>query len=280
MKQGHFAMLFCLLYAVCFLSLLAEQKRYDMVLEEKEQIEKALLEAIESTAMQLAGVINDSDVKKKELLESVFFETFFCSLGLMEETETQELLKMYLPLLVLVEEDGASFYHMEEWKANDVPELHHVWSDKLFFSTEKEDCEAERKRKMITFLEDAASTYISNHNYIAEQYGLEYSFSVPKFFRNKEELPEFPILIAVFQGWPLTASENIVYENCIDAAVYIQRTERYIVELPTDLECTWSYYHNSSCPRLHMLQKKRTLSGITKQDAIRQYGAYPCNICN
>ena len=78
MKQGHFAMLFCLLYAVCFLSLLAEQKRYDMVLEEIEQIEKALLEAIESTAMQLAGVINDSDVKKKELLESVFFETFFC----------------------------------------------------------------------------------------------------------------------------------------------------------------------------------------------------------
>ena len=102
----------------------------------------------------------------------------------------------------------------------------HTWSEKVPFVFLEESTEEEKKAIIAEVIEEYASELISNHNYIAKQYGLTYSFYVPQFLQNTSEQWNFPMIVAVFQGWPLTASKEIVYENCIDAAVYIQEVKK------------------------------------------------------
>ena len=128
-------------------------------------------------------------------------------------------------------------------------------------------------------IEPYASDIISNHNYIAMQYGINYSFYVPQFLQNTSEDLNFPMLFVVFQGWPLTASGNIVYENCIDTAVYIQTIEKYRIEVPKDLSQTYAYYHNIDCNYIGIYDGKVLDREVSKEQAIYKYGAYACEYC-
>lgn len=279
MKQGHFIMLFLVIYIVCFLTLLAEQTQYDRVLKEKQRIESGLCEAIEDTARNFTAVLYDSAEEKKKVIETTFLESMYVALGVFGQKEEQEKIKMCLPMLVLVEEDGAFFYHMQEVESDGITELQHGWSEKIEFDIPEGTIEAKRKAIIAETLETVASELITEHNYIASQYGLEYTFSAPRFLQNTGEELKLPMLVAVFQGWPLDASAGIFYENCVDAGVYIQETERYIVELPDNLFETVSYYHKSSCADIVKEQGNYIQEPLTKQEAIRQYGAFPCENC-
>lgn len=279
MKQGHFVLLFLMLYMTCFLLLRAEESRYDKVMEEKQKVENALLEAIENTAREFSAVIYDSDEKKKQVIENIFFESLYAALGIFEEKEEQERIKMYFPILILVEEDGAMFFYMQENSKNGYTELQHVWSEKKRISFPENSEDSVKKQRVIEVLEAEASKYITNHNYIAAQYGIAYSFSVPTFLCDSLNQLDFPILFAVFQGWPLTASGDVLYENCIDAAVYLQELERFILEIPADIISVRCIYHRESCVEClkesnFFLQKK-----LTAYEAVCKYGAYPCEIC-
>lgn len=272
-------MLFFAIFAMCFLFLWKEQKYYDEVLKEKQWIENGLLEAIENTAKEFTEVIYDSQERKKEIVESFFWESFYAELGVFDEKEQQDRLKMHLPLLVLVEKDGMLFYYMQENSRNGETELGYVWTDKISMPFSDDTMEAKKKQILSDALEEKASEIITEHNYIAKQYGIKYTFSVPDFLQNTAENLEFPMLFVVFQGWPLTAAGDIVYENCMDAGVYLQEVEYYRIELPENLNDTISVYHRMDCEEVIGKEGQGDEMKMTEEEAIKKYGAFPCEIC-
>lgn len=280
MKQGHFAILFCIIFAICFLFLWKERKYYEGILQEKQWIENGLLEAIESTAKEFSDVIYDSEEKKKKVVETVFLETLYVALGIFDEKAEQEKMQMYLPLIVLIEEDGALFYHMQEVCRNGTMELQHSWTEKMDLSFLKESTEEKKKQLLSELLEEKVAELFAKHNYIAKQYGIEYVFSAPDFIQNTAETLELPMLLVVFQGWPLTSTGDVVYENCIDASAFLQETERYVVEVPKKLTNTICFYHKKNCSKLNEKEGSMNEEWLTEEEAIRKYGAFPCEICN
>lgn len=222
MKQGHLLLIFLLLYCSCFLGLLFERKSYDEVIEKKQKTEQALLDAIEYTANRYRDVIKDTEEKKKQVIDEAFSEAFYVTMGLFQSTQPEELWRIYIPMLVLVEEDGAYFYYVKGIAENPKQELVHVWTDKISFDFSDVQSAAGKKAILADLLEEKASQIISNHNFIAKQYGISYSFSLPAFFQDTSREPEFPMLFVVFQGWPLNSYGTIFYENCLDAGVFLR----------------------------------------------------------
>lgn len=279
MKQGHFVLLFLMVYTSCFLGLYLEQKKYDAVRAEKARVEAALQEAIEITGQEFSKVINASEEEKKRVVEQIFPEALYIAMEYLGSTEEKALLNMYIPMLVYVEEDGAYFYRMKEWEENGMTELSHRWTEKLEFTFSEDVPEEKKKAELAAMLEKAASEIISNHNYIASQYGISYTYVVPKFLQNTAESLSFPMLFVVFQGWPLTAAGDIVYENCIDAGMYLKRKENYTVEYPRSLSEPYCYYHLSSCQMLQGKSEWQLAENVNLQEAVQDYGAVPCNSC-
>lgn len=280
MKQGHFAVLFLVLYLGCFLTLYIEQARYDAVLEEKNRVEESLKKAMEYAAEQLILAINEPEVSRLQLFQTKFLEAFYVYMGVLQEPELQQMLRMYLPMLIVVEEDGAFFcYAKEEVNQDGVPELIYAWSAKQYFNFPENSPEEERKGMIAACLERYASEIISDYNFIAVQYGLQYTFYVPDFLQDTTRSLELPMLFAVFQGWPLTAAGDIVYENCVDASVYIQEVEKYVIELPTTLSRAVSYLHEEGCEIVQDGNGRFLEERMTMEQAVRRYGAVPCNAC-
>lgn len=276
MKQGHLALMFLLIFTACWSVLFVEQQRYDLAINEKQRVERALAGAIENTANVFAEVIHASEKEKQQTLEQAFIDSFYIAMGIVDEEKRREL-RMYLPLLALVEEDGICFCYMQEQEKEGIAELASVWSEKIFFPHSEGSSESEKKRILVETLEKESSEIITNYNYIATQYGLSYSFSVPRFLENGEKELNFPMLFVVFQGWPLNSAGNILYENCLDAGLYMKRTRYYSVSKPKDILSPYCVYHISegSCEA-----KTNILAEfIREEDAIRQYGALPCEIC-
>ncbi len=272
-------MIFLTIYMICFLFLFTEQKQYDKALEEKEKIEQALVKAVENTGMVYKKYITATEEKRKKELEKAFFTSFYVSAGVFDKKEQQEKLRMYLPMLVLAEEDGAYFLFMQEITSDGVEELRHSWSDKISYGYGENITEAQKKNAVAGVLEEQASEIISNHNYIAEQYGISYSFYVPDFLNNTTTSLEFPMIFAVFQGWPLTVSGNILYDNCLDSAVYLQKVKNYVVTGPEGLLQPNCQYHDITCGLLTKTECTIWKEYVTEMEAIAEYGALPCKTC-
>ena len=215
MKQGHLFVMFLTIYVTCFLVLYTEQKKYDSVLKEKQKIEQALLSASYSAAESYEKVINETEEIRKKIISEVFFESFSVAMGGFESQQEQDLLKMYIPLIILAEEEGAFFFSLQEIQTEDGHELGHVWSDKIMYS-------APGMHGVTETIEETASSLVSKHNYIASQYGISYQFHVPQFLINDAGNQESITIFVVFQGWPLTAAGDVIYENCVDAGIYIE----------------------------------------------------------
>lgn len=228
MKQGHIAIIFMIFYMACCLLLFLEQEKYDAVIKEKQRIEHAFLNAIENTGREYEKVLFETDEKQQQFFVNSFFEALYIFAEIFEQKEKQQSIMMYVPLLVLVEEDGAFFNYISEKQDENNAMLIRIWSEKIKFEYPAVCTEVQKKAIVAAVLEEITSYIISNHNYIASQYGLSYQFTAPDFLGNMEELPEFPMLFVVFQGWPLNASGNITYENCMDAAVFLQRVQEKV----------------------------------------------------
>lgn len=277
MKHVHLILVFLLIYVACWSVLCFEQQKYDAALKEKNKVEQALVDAIESAADEFSAKIFASENEKKQALERVFFNSFNIAMGTVETKDTEEHLRMYLPMLALVEEDGAFFYHLQEQKQEKLTEIISVWSDKIIFQYPKGCIEADKKMIIAKTIEEKASEIITNHNHIAEQFGIAYSFSVPRFFVDMDKKLEFPILLVVFQGWPLELSGNVVYENCLDAGLYMKKTKYYSLCKPKDILSPFCVYHipDSSC----IAEEGIIVEFISEEEAICKYGALPCKIC-
>ena len=225
MKQGHLLLIFVIIYCSCFLVLYCEQKNYDLILEEKQRTEKALLEAIEYTANQYREVIKDKEEKKKQVIADAFSDAFYVSMGLFQTLQAEEFWRIHIPMLVLVEEEGAYFYYVKENTELGKRKIIHEWTDRITFDFPENCSDTKKKVCIADSLEIIGSQVISNHNFIAEQYGVSYRYSLPEFFQDTSQTLEFPMLFVVFQGWPLDASGTYFYENCLDAGVFLRERD-------------------------------------------------------
>lgn len=272
MKQGQWFLMFLTVYTICFLALYVEQRKYDNVLSEKQRVENALLEAACTTARSYEKVINATEEIRKNTVSNVFLDSFYVSMGLFGSLEEQESLRMYLPVIILVEEDGAFFYFMQETKKDQEVELRHVWSEKIQYGT---SCEYDR----LELIEKITSAIVSSHNYIAAQYGISYQFHTPEFVKDISDNKKTPMLFVVFQGWPLSASGDIIYENCIDAGVYIVEKKLYTVQRPENISNPFYVYHDSECLCISEEESDKIIKNVSFEDTIQKYGAYPCSQC-
>lgn len=261
MKQGQFAILFVIVFILCFLYLYVEKERYENTMEEKQRVEEALLLAAEWTAREYAAVINEPEDRRKQVVSTIFPEMLGISLGLLETEDSWEAISLFLPLLIVAEEDGAWLCFLKETEKDGIVQLERCWSEKICLDE----------------LEQTVSWYITKHNFIAEQYGMEYTFFVPDFLKKGNETRNYPAIIAVFQGWPLNASGKIVYENCLDAAVYLQEKEYYLLEYPKNLNDTRTFFHREECMTRKDGENRQLW--VTEDEAVYKYGAFPCEKC-
>lgn len=279
MKQGHLVLTLVIIAVFCFLSLEWEQRKYDRVMEKKQNMEQALLMAMEAAGNAYQTVLTETEEERIAVFEKAFFEAFYVAAGVYGDKEQQEILTMHLPLLILAEEDGAFFYFTQERNAGTVMELQRGWSEKIPFLYEETDSQEERKNKVAEVLEYKASEIISRHNYIADQYGESYSFYVPDFLQNTSVSLHFPMMFVVFQGWPLLASGKVRYDNCLDAGIYLQMVERYTVTGREGLTSLGCRYHKELCPVLESQSRVILKENVTKEEAIREFGAWACDVC-
>ena len=73
----------------------------------------------------------------------------------------------------------------------------HTWSEQVPFIFPEGSADSDKKAIISNVIEQYASRIISNHNYIASQYGLNYSFYVPNFLQNTSEDLNFPMLYSM-----------------------------------------------------------------------------------
>lgn len=228
MKQGHLFIVFLLIAGNCFLSLYCVQKHYDSVIWEKQQLENALLEVAEDTGNRSKPALCQTEEKKKQVIEEAFSEAMSVYMGEFEASENKEFWRMYIPMLLWVEEDGAIFYYLG---SDNDKEFHHTWTEKKYFYFPDGCNEKKKKAIMAAALEQTASEIITNHNFIAGQYGISYHYYLPTFFQDMSCLPEFPMLFIVLQGWPINGS-GIKFSACIDAGVYLREKEDSLTAYP------------------------------------------------
>lgn len=222
MEKGHLALFFLIVSGYCFIGIYAERERYLDITEEKQRIEESLLYAISASAWEMTEMMEESEQMKLYTLKESFFRAWYVRLGLSDNIQEQEKIRMYLPLMVWLEEDGGYFYYMEEINENGVRRLSEKWSACMPYTLSGDI--NEDKAFLTEYLEQKVSEMISEHNRIAKSMGMEYEFSVPHFLAKQETL-QFPIFIVVFQGWPLEGSGKVLYENCMDANAFIKRKE-------------------------------------------------------
>jgi len=276
MRQGHLVLMFFILYMGCFFIIVMEQNRYDRAISEKQQMEQALLNAMEATGKEFTAVTAASEEEKKQVFSATFLESLQLYLGVYENFTWRKEAGLYIPLLILAETDGAFFcYLQEEWNGTEAT-LCHVWSDKIPYERQYGDSEAEMKASIADLLERKASEYITNHNRIASQYGIIYRYFVPDFLQNTSTELNFPMLFVVFQGWPLTAAGDVFYENCMDVGAFLQKTEHYVITGPVGLSRPYCVYHRMECTAL---EDAECLGMAAEQEAVKVYGALPCECC-
>ena len=233
MKQGHLFCIFVLIAVGCFLSLYCMQKKYDSLMQEKQKLEDALLAVLEDTGSRSKIAVGQEEKRKKETIETAFSEAFRVFMGGFDTSETLEFWRMYVPMLVWVEEDGAYFYYLQSYIENEEMELNHTWTEKEYFSFPDGCSDKKKKSIMADILEKKASDIITNHNAIAVQYGISYRYSLPTFFQDTSRLTEFPMLFVVFQGWPLNDAGKYYYYNaCVDAGIFLRQKDKTVVQYP------------------------------------------------
>lgn len=209
---------FCL--AVVFFEVFSAQMQYRGIMDEKRRMEESLLYAVDASAWKMTEVMEETTEVKLYLLEETFFSSWFTRIGIAGNEEKQKESRMYIPLLAWLEEDGGYFFTVQG--TVDHVESTGTWSKKMPYVLTGQE---EENRKIIqTYLETNVADMICEHNRIARKYGMEYEFYVPYFLTDRSQKLSFPMLIVVFQGWPL--GEDVFYENCMDANVYIRKKDR------------------------------------------------------
>ena len=102
---------------------------------------------------------------------------------------------------------------------------------------------------------------------------------MPNFLQTFTPAMEHPSILAVFQGWPLSADGTLLYQNCANASAYIKKEQKYLLELPSHTgNSVFSVFHKESCSYVGTYGLLQSFE-VTKREAVSVYGAYACPHC-
>ena len=145
---------------------------------------------------------------------------------------------------------------------------------------ESEETYGEYKRYAIAeSIRDALRIAVNEHTELCGEYGVSYAFGVPSFMETFSPVQEYPSLLAVFQGYPLSGyNGKYVYNGASSSAAFITAVERYVVELPDSLHQPFSIMHKAECKEIGSYGKVLE-DMVPLSDALKLYGAYACPDC-
>ena len=119
---------------------------------------------------------------------------------------------------------------------------------------------------------------VNTHNIIAGQFGVSTLYGIPDFLTSYTPAQEYPSLVAIFQGYPLTADHRIIYNGASTSAAYISVVPRYVVEVSIGPAHPFSLLHKETCT-MHGTFGKVLEGRYTVEEAMQEYGVYACPHC-
>jgi len=115
------------------------------------------------------------------------------------------------------------------------------------FLLSDEKFELIRKGTIVKCIEETMAYYISQHNHIAEQYGITYNFSLP-MVKEQDLAPYLDdiSMFIVFQGYPYGGEVGETYNRFNSAGAKVSKRRKYYVEQ----KGWYLIYHRENCPDL------------------------------
>ena len=131
----------------------------------------------------------------------------------------------------------------------------------------REEFEEKRHEIMAAKLEEALSYYCGHYNRIAEDYGIEYSFSIPsadeKMYLRAAEGVSF---MALFQGYPIKGTDEVVNRFALSNTEIVEAS-LYVVDKE-------GVYHRENCENVSTIT-----AYYNSRRECAENGAKPCECC-
>ena len=291
MRRGHFILIFFCLFVIMEWNYKTEKIVYEHAAEQKQRVEQAMKTAIDASADKLASVQGGQTKQTLEAFSEYFFRVFAMGMGWLEEPERWEELYFYVPALVVTQTEGFYIYSLQEVKlADGSAEWAGVWTEcipYLYIEGDLEtqyflDSEIENMQKkqsaIVRSLEEHITRVLYTQNEIAKQQGMTVCFRIPSFFDTFKASMEFPSVMAIYQGWPVSVDNKLLYHNCALSAAFLKEQLYVLVELSNRLEQPYAVMHQKKCEvigKYGMVLEEY----YTMEEALTCYGTYACPEC-
>ena len=106
MRRGHFVLIFVILFAISLINFILDQSKYRKVLEERQRIESAFTAATELASEELALGLEQNAENVLINISSSFFTALSANMNYFDEEDLAAEESLYVPLLVVVGEEG------------------------------------------------------------------------------------------------------------------------------------------------------------------------------
>lgn len=130
MRRGHLIVIFSIFLFLMLLNIMTNQSFYDVATEQKRFIDDALLFSADAAAEQVAlDYGNENTYDYLVSAEDAFFRALKTSLGTKIEYDDDDILNIYVPLLVLVDTDGFYLNYLMEGTVDGAKSLERGWTE-------------------------------------------------------------------------------------------------------------------------------------------------------
>lgn len=133
MKMSHFVLIFLCIFLVFWMPRLIENVFLSETAKKQIEYNNAVDNAVDD-ALDAAGVEQDSDELifiNKEDAADAFFQSLSDGVGIADNPESKEKLKLYVPVMLFTEKDGYYLYYADTYRASDQSSrISRRWSEK------------------------------------------------------------------------------------------------------------------------------------------------------
>lgn len=131
-----------------------------------------------------------------------------------------------------------------------------------------------RDSVMIYQITKKMNYYVNQHNQIAKNYGITYTFELPESAMDSfSRTISSTSLLAIFQGYPYGKGTDDVYSRFSVSGARLYRADRYQVTQEGGL----LYYHRASCSKV--VDPSAVVDAKGTRSECAALGAYPCPDC-
>ncbi|MBE5962313.1 MAG: hypothetical protein E7256_13190 [Lachnospiraceae bacterium] len=130
-----------------------------------------------------------------------------------------------------------------------------------------------RQETIADRIETLFSSYVTEHNLMAANFGIAYEFSFPRVDQSEwMRAVDSPSLFILFQGYPVSYGLGETYSDFSFSAASINKKALYYVE-----QKEWYFlYHREGCPSLTETEELLVFYNV---EECARYGAYACAEC-